>query len=104
MKLAQMGSYPGPVKGFVLLFLFLWAAVFGEGAEYVKYKDPKQQIGVRVKDLMKRMTLEEKIGQMTQIERKLATPDIMKKYFIGIIFEHLVQIHCLDFQYLSLFI
>nr|GMD61642.1 lysosomal beta glucosidase-like [Ipomoea batatas] len=32
-----------------------------------KYKDPK---GERIKDLMKRMTLEEKIGQMTQIERK----------------------------------
>ncbi|KAL2529527.1 Glycosyl hydrolase family protein [Forsythia ovata] len=29
------------------------------------------------------MTLEEKIGQMTQIERKDAFPDVMKKYFIG---------------------
>nr|GMD69778.1 beta-glucosidase BoGH3B-like isoform X1 [Ipomoea batatas] len=40
-----------------------------------KYKDPKQPVGERIKDLMKRMTLEEKIGQMTQIERKVSTPD-----------------------------
>lgn len=32
---------------------------------------------------MKQMTLEEKIGQMTQIERAAATPQIMKDYFIG---------------------
>ncbi|KAL5708960.1 beta-glucosidase [Ranunculus cassubicifolius] len=31
----------------------------------------------------KRMTLEEKIGQMTQIERMNATADVMKNYFIG---------------------
>ncbi|CAN4100720.1 unnamed protein product [Withania somnifera] len=29
------------------------------------------------------MTLEEKIGQMTQIERKVASADVMKQYFIG---------------------
>ncbi|KAK7355205.1 hypothetical protein VNO80_14454 [Phaseolus coccineus] len=29
------------------------------------------------------MSLEEKIGQMTQIEREVATPDVLKKYFIG---------------------
>lgn len=32
---------------------------------------------------MHRMTLEEKIGQMIQIERSIATPDVMKKHFIG---------------------
>lgn len=70
---------------FVLSWLCLWGSFFGdvEAAEYMKYKDPKQPIGVRIKDLMKRMTLEEKIGQMTQIERTLASPDIMNKYFIG---------------------
>lgn len=47
------------------------------------YKDPKQRLGARIRDLMKRMTLEEKIGQMVQIERKVATPDVMKNYFIG---------------------
>ena len=53
-------------------------------ATYLKYKDPKQPVGVRIKDLMSRMTLAEKIGQMTQIERSVSTPDVMKKYFIGI--------------------
>ncbi|KAI0501291.1 hypothetical protein KFK09_016235 [Dendrobium nobile] len=52
-------------------------------AEYLKYKDPKQPLGTRIKDLMKRMTLAEKIGQMTQVEHKIATAEDMKKYFIG---------------------
>lgn len=34
-------------------------------------------------DLVSRMTLEEKIGQMTQIERGVASAEVMKKYFIG---------------------
>lgn len=49
----------------------------------MKYKDPKQPINVRIEDLMKRMTLAEKIGQMTQIERSNASADVMKNYFIG---------------------
>lgn len=48
-----------------------------------KYKDPKQPLNARIKDLMGRMTLEEKIGQMVQVERSVATPENMKKYFIG---------------------
>ncbi|KAF6169825.1 hypothetical protein GIB67_034217 [Kingdonia uniflora] len=52
-------------------------------AEYVKYKDSKQPINVRIRDLMGRMTLKEKIGQMTQLERSAATAEIMKKYSIG---------------------
>jgi beta-glucosidase len=49
----------------------------------LKYKDPKQPLGARIRDLMNRMTLQEKIGQMVQIERSVATPEVMKKYFIG---------------------
>uniref|UniRef100_A0A7N0URA3 beta-glucosidase n=1 Tax=Kalanchoe fedtschenkoi TaxID=63787 RepID=A0A7N0URA3_KALFE len=52
-------------------------------ADAQTYKDPKQPLGARIRDLMKRMTLEEKIGQMVQIERKVATADVMKNYFIG---------------------
>ncbi|XP_061343323.1 uncharacterized protein LOC133289411 [Gastrolobium bilobum] len=52
-------------------------------AEYMKYKDPKQSIDTRVEDLISRMTLEEKIGQMLQIERKVASADVLSKYFIG---------------------
>lgn len=64
-----------------ILVTFCWTAVAQE--EYVKYKDINQPIGVRIKDLMSKMTLKEKIGQMTQIERSVASPDVMKKYFIG---------------------
>ncbi|KAF8043620.1 hypothetical protein BT93_A1827 [Corymbia citriodora subsp. variegata] len=52
-------------------------------AEYLKYKDPKQPLNTRIKDLLSRMTLEEKIGQMTQIERSVASSEVMKKYYIG---------------------
>ncbi|KAG0531560.1 hypothetical protein BDA96_04G033000 [Sorghum bicolor] len=48
-----------------------------------KYKDPKQALNTRIDDLLRRMTLAEKIGQMSQIERVNATADVMKNYFIG---------------------
>ncbi|KAF8009350.1 hypothetical protein BT93_J0370 [Corymbia citriodora subsp. variegata] len=66
----------------LLLLLCFWAASV-TGSEYMKYKDPKQPVNVRIKDLMKRMTLAEKIGQMTQIERANASADVMKNYLIG---------------------
>ncbi|XP_051200521.1 uncharacterized protein [Lolium perenne] len=53
------------------------------GAEYAKYRDPKQPLSRRISDLLGRMTLAEKIGQMSQIEQANATADIIKKYFIG---------------------
>uniref|UniRef100_A0A6V7QYD9 Beta-glucosidase BoGH3B-like n=1 Tax=Ananas comosus var. bracteatus TaxID=296719 RepID=A0A6V7QYD9_ANACO len=65
----------------VISFLLFWAFL-GE-AEYMKYRDPSQPVNVRVRDLMNRMTLAEKIGQMTQIERKVATPQVLKDYYIG---------------------
>lgn len=64
-----------------LLFLLFWSSSIE--AKYLKYKDPKQPLNVRINDLIERMTLAEKIGQMTQIERKVATRHIMKNYFIG---------------------
>ncbi|XP_062167590.1 uncharacterized protein LOC133873831 isoform X2 [Alnus glutinosa] len=64
-----------------LLLLCLWAA--STEAEHVKYKDPKQPLNVRIKDLLRRMTLEEKIGQMVQIDRTVASAEVMKNYFIG---------------------
>ncbi|KAI3409504.1 Beta-glucosidase [Psidium guajava] len=66
----------------LLLLLCFWAAC-AAGSEYMKYKDPKQPVNVRIKDLMKRMTLAEKIGQMTQIERSVASADVIQNYFIG---------------------
>lgn len=49
----------------------------------VVYKDPNQGVEARVEDLLKRMTLKEKIGQMMQLERKNLTAEIMKQYGVG---------------------
>jgi beta-glucosidase len=42
-------------------------------ASVLPYQDPNQAIPVRVADLLSRMTLEEKVGQMTQAERGAVT-------------------------------
>lgn len=68
------------MMGIMLWLMVLIAMAVGED---VKYKDPKQPVAVRIKDLMSRMTLEEKIGQMVQIDRLTASPDIMQTYCIG---------------------
>ncbi|KAL2239998.1 UNVERIFIED_CONTAM: Lysosomal beta glucosidase [Sesamum indicum] len=79
-----MGKYSVALTmSFLVLCLWLLAAAATEAEGYPKYKDPKQPLNVRIKDLMRRMSLEEKIGQMTQIERTLASPRIVKKYFVG---------------------
>eukprot|EP00268_Persea_americana_P027652 TRINITY_DN26982_c0_g3_i1.p1 TRINITY_DN26982_c0_g3~~TRINITY_DN26982_c0_g3_i1.p1 ORF type:complete len:634 (+),score=113.54 TRINITY_DN26982_c0_g3_i1:208-2109(+) len=79
MTVSNMGGFRICFLG---VLLCCWAAI-GEATGYMKYKDSKQPLMVRVKDLTSRMTLEEKIGQMTQIERSVASAEIMKKYFIG---------------------
>jgi len=48
-----------------------------------KYRDPRQPLNARVDDLLRRMTLAEKIGQMSQIDRENATAGVISKYFIG---------------------
>ncbi|WOK98492.1 hypothetical protein Cni_G07204 [Canna indica] len=69
----------------ILLIVFLIISFWGTkgAAEYLKYKDPKRPLNVRINDLLNRMTLAEKIGQMSQIERENATADVLKAYFIG---------------------
>jgi hypothetical protein len=47
------------------------------------YKDAGQPVEARVEDLLSRMTVAEKIGQMTQIERAVASPDVIEKFGIG---------------------
>ena len=62
-----------------LMLLFFMGG--GEAVEI--YKDPSQLIHRRIKDLMGKMSLAEKIGQMTQLDRTAATPEIMKEFSIG---------------------
>jgi beta-glucosidase len=47
------------------------------------YTDPAQAVEKRVDDLLARMTLEEKIGQMTQVEKNSIKPGDITKYYIG---------------------
>jgi beta-glucosidase len=47
------------------------------------YKDTSQPVEKRVEDLLARMTLDEKIGQMIQIEHPYITPEDVSKYFVG---------------------
>ena len=49
----------------------------------LQYQNPTLSIVERVNDLLARMTLAEKIGQMTQIEKNSITPDEVATYFIG---------------------
>jgi beta-glucosidase len=50
----------------------------------VIYKNPNYSINDRVEDLLARMTLEEKIGQMTQAERQaLSSENDVQTYFLG---------------------
>ncbi|CAL9044163.1 uncharacterized protein LOC135582547 [Musa acuminata AAA Group] len=71
------------LRKLLLVLLILGCRGTLGGAEYLKYKDPKQPLNARINDLLKRMTLAEKIGQMSQIERENATADVLKTYFIG---------------------
>lgn len=47
------------------------------------YRDPRAPVEARVTDLLSRMTLHEKLGQMTQIERSVATPSVLADLSIG---------------------
>jgi beta-glucosidase len=47
------------------------------------YADSSQPVETRVDDLLKRMSLDEKIGQMTQVEKNSIAPGDITKYHIG---------------------
>ncbi|KAL1823265.1 hypothetical protein ACET3Z_010043 [Daucus carota] len=66
------------------LIVCFWAIM--ANSEYMKYKDPGLPVQVRVKDLLSRMTLEEKMGQMTEIEQSVASFEVMQNYFIGAVY------------------
>jgi beta-glucosidase len=73
------GTYRAPriasrLLGPVLVALFVLVALVASPVSRASgvgepYKDPAQPVPVRVADLLGRMTLDEKIGQMTQAER-----------------------------------
>jgi len=52
-------------------------------ADKVIYSDTSQPVEARVADLLQRMSLDEKIGQMTQVEKNSIQPGDITQYFIG---------------------
>ncbi|KFK35444.1 hypothetical protein AALP_AA5G285000 [Arabis alpina] len=70
---------------FSAAIVILFVGSYGGAAE-IKYKDPKAAVEERVEDLLTRMTLPEKLGQMCQVDRfnftKISS-EIFTKYLIG---------------------
>ncbi|KAL3530189.1 hypothetical protein ACH5RR_009511 [Cinchona calisaya] len=66
------------------ILIFLCVSISSiQANDVLVYKDPKQPVEAGVNDLLQRMTLPAKIGQMTQLDRENITGDIIKKYNIG---------------------
>lgn len=84
-----------PVVG--MLLVWWWVGFSAVNADYIKYKDANQPVAARVGDLLSRMTLEEKIGQMVQIDRSVANVDTMRTYFIGNVYIY-TYIHIYTYQ------
>jgi beta-glucosidase len=53
------------------------------GPEHALYKDPSQPVEARVDDLLSRMTLDEKLGQMAQVEKNSMPAADVAAYLIG---------------------
>ncbi|MBP1965505.1 glycoside hydrolase family 3 N-terminal domain-containing protein [Paenibacillus aceris] len=52
-------------------------------AELAAYWNSSKPVEERVADLLSRMSLDEKVGQMVQAERASVTPDDVQKYYLG---------------------
>lgn len=69
---------------FCLFVVLMSHGLAQSGSEEVPlYKEAKAPIDLRVEDLLSRMTLDEKIGQMTQAERGSIQPKEVATFFIG---------------------
>lgn len=84
------------VRSFFLFaaIALLFAGRYGDATAaargYIKYKDPKAAVEERIEDLLTRMTLPEKLGQMCQVDRfnYSYTPngqEVFTKYMIGML-------------------
>ena len=76
----------------VILFSGRYGGATAATRGYIKYKDPKAGVEERVEDLLTRMTLPEKLGQMCQVDRfNFSYPnpsigqEIFTKYMIGML-------------------
>ena len=55
----------------------------GARADHLPYHDPGLPVATRVNDLLSRMTLDEKLGQMTQAERASVTNAQITQFRLG---------------------
>lgn len=76
----------------VILFFGRYGGATAATRGYIKYKDPKAAVEERVEDLLTRMTLPEKLGQMCQVDRfnfsffpPATRHEIFTKYMIGML-------------------
>lgn len=84
----MFNKYNKNILGIILTTVLLICIVvcFKAIAVSDTHQEPALSVEDRVNDLLSRMTLEEKAGQMIQTERHLATPEDVKTYFLGSIF------------------
>jgi beta-glucosidase len=72
------------LAGALALAAVVAGVAFGTGSSTPTYKDASQPVAKRVADLLGRMTLAEKVGQMTQVDRGfLASPGDIASFRLG---------------------
>lgn len=67
----------------VLLLLFVFSCKSTSSDENTSYTNPNLPVAERVEDLLSQMTLAEKVGQMTQIERGSLGLTTVRDYMLG---------------------
>jgi beta-glucosidase len=84
MQLPSVARRRGRLLVAASLMLVIPTLTTGPAAAAVlPYQDPSRPVSVRVDDLLSRMSLDEKIGQMTQAERKSVTNADITNYRLG---------------------
>lgn len=87
MSLNLRARKPGPARGIALFSTLLIAGTtvtpWTASAAPTVYLDPAAPIEHRVGDLLGRMSLDDKIGQMVQGERASATPEVAAGHRLG---------------------
>ncbi|MEQ8676343.1 MAG: glycoside hydrolase family 3 N-terminal domain-containing protein [Aggregatilineales bacterium] len=73
------------VLNVALLLLISVGLSAQDDPDVLPYLNPDLSVEERVEDLLSRMSLEEKIGQMTLIEKNSITPEQLTEYFVGAI-------------------
>jgi beta-glucosidase len=71
-----------------LLLLSSYGSSSSSSSSSSSYKDPHASVEDRVEDLLRRMSLEEKLGQMLQIDRTAANASVIRRFFVGISHTH----------------